>query len=74
MPEIRLPLPDELDQALNKVTNDKQSFIIDAVKEKLQKAKDAPRYDKLVEGYKSQHQENRNVLNDYSSTDLENWE
>jgi hypothetical protein len=74
MPEIKLPLPDELNNALDAVTNDKQSFIINAVKEKLLKAKDAPRYEQLVEGYKSQHKENQNVLNDFSSTDLENWE
>lgn len=74
MTVINLPLPDELDKALNALSTDKEKFIIDALKYKLRTAKLETIQDELIEGYKGSHTENMELLNDYKHVDLEHWD
>jgi hypothetical protein len=74
MTVIELPIPDEMDKAINSLSSDKKGFIIEAIKQKLQETQFGLLKDKLIEGYSSSHHENSSLTNDFNKSDLENWD
>ena len=74
MPVIELPIPEDLDKEISKVSADKASFIIEAVKEKLQETKLNSLKEKLVEGYSQNHDENVSIVAEFEHEDLKNWD
>ena len=74
MTVTELPLSDELDEALNAVSDNKTQFIIDALKQKLKETKIEAIKDNLIEGYKSSYNESERLLNDFKNVDLEHWD
>ncbi len=73
MPLLEVSIPEEIDDAISSVASDKSAFILDAVKQKLQEIKFKLVEEKLIEGYKSNHQENSSLMDDFKQADLENW-
>ncbi len=74
MPLLKIPIPDEIDKAISSVSSDKNGFILEAVKQKLQETKSKPVEEKLIEGYKNNHDENSSLTEDFKQADLENWD
>jgi hypothetical protein len=51
MPVIELPLPHELDRAIDSVSSDKKGFILEAVQQKLKETRTEKLRNELIEGY-----------------------
>jgi hypothetical protein len=73
MPLLELQIPEEIDDAINSVSTDKNGFILDALRQKLQETKHRLIEEKLIEGYKSNHNENLSLMEDFKEADLDNW-
>ena len=73
MPLLELQIPEEIDDAINSVSTDKNGFILDALKQKLHETKNRLIEEKLIEGYKSNHNENLSLMQDFKEADLKNW-
>ena len=73
MPLLELQIPEEIDDAINSVSTDKIGFILDALKQKLHETKNRLIEEKLIEGYKSNHNENLSLMQDFKEADLKNW-
>ena len=73
MPLLELQIPEEIDDAINSVSTDKNGFILDALKQKLHETKNRLIEEKLIEGYKSNHNENLSLIQDFKEADLKNW-
>jgi hypothetical protein len=73
MPLLELQIPEEIDDAINSVSTDKNGFILDALKQKLHETKNRLIEEKLIEGYKSNHNENLSLMEDFKEADLKNW-
>lgn len=73
MPLLEVQIPEEIDNPINSVSADKNGFILDAVKQKLQETKFKQIEEKLIEGHKSNQHENLSLMEDFKQADLENW-
>ena len=66
-------IPDELDQQLSAITNDKQEFIINAVRQKIMLRKKSLSPDEVAKEYADSIGENEEITTDFMHTDNENW-
>ena len=69
--KIQVNLPKDLEIVFNKTGIDKQEFIINAIREKINKTNNLESL--LKEGYAESYDEDLEITNDFESTDLENW-
>jgi hypothetical protein len=74
MSTIEIKIPDELNNSILKLTNNKQSFILEAIGEKINRLQKKRFEKQLIEGYKNSGKENEQLINDFSKIDLENWD
>lgn len=72
MKTIKIELPGEIEKQLELINEDKQSFIVEAIKEKINKREFLNK--KLEEGYKATFQEDKALTKDFESIDLEEWQ
>ena len=73
MPSITVNIPDDLDHELNNLKVKKEEFLLNALKEKINLQKSNNLQAVLTEGYKNNHKENEQLLNEFLQADLENW-
>jgi hypothetical protein len=73
MSSIIINIPDERDEELNSLKVKKEEFVLNALKEKINLQKSNNLQAVLTEGYKNNHKENEQLLNEFSHVDLENW-
>ena len=67
-------LPDDLDNELSSLTNDKEGFIIAAVRQKIALGKKTATPEELAKEYSDSVEENKLILEDFKHVDLENWD
>ena len=70
---LTVNIPDDLDKELNNLKVKKEEFLLNALKEKINLQKSNNLEAALAEGYKNNHKENEQLLNEFSQADLENW-
>ncbi len=73
MSTLTVNIPDDLDKELNKLKVKKEEFLLNALKEKIDLQKSNNLQTALAEGYKNNHKENQQLINEFSQADLENW-
>lgn len=74
MSTIEINISEELHESIIKFSNNKQLFIVEAIKEKIKKIKSKKIEKQLIEGYKNSMIEDEQLINDFSNIDLENWD
>ena len=74
MKTIQIQLPEELEQNILALSSNEEAFIMEAVKEKLEKEKKAQLKKQLIEGYQSTFDEDRNITKDFEPSDFEHWQ
>lgn len=73
MSTLTVNIPDDLDKELNNLKVKKEEFLLNALKEKINLQKSNNLQAALAEGYKDNHKENEQLINEFSQADLENW-
>lgn len=68
---LTVSIPDEIDKQLSSITNDKEGFIINAVKQKIATKKNISA-EELAKGYADSIEENKLIAEDYKYSDAEN--
>ena len=69
MKTIEIKLPDEVFGILNSIAKQKDKFVIEAIKEKIEREK---KHSLLAEGYKATFQEDSALAREFESVDFEN--
>ena len=72
MKTIQLNIPDRLERIIGTISVDKESFIIEAIRERLKRLRDNKIDKQLIEGYKASYKESRTITKEFESTDFEN--
>lgn len=72
MKTIQIQLPADVEQLLNKVEGNQVDFIIEAIREKMNKKEKINIL--LKEGYQATIEEDLSITKDFEVVDLENWE
>lgn len=70
---ITLNLPDDIDKELSKLKVGKESFLLEAVREKLKAEKMSNLENLLREGYQERRCETNLLSENFFHSDLENW-
>jgi hypothetical protein len=70
---ITLNLPDDIDKELSKLKVGKESFLLEAVREKLKAEKMSNIENLLREGYQERRSETNLLSKNFFHSDLENW-
>ncbi len=74
MKTIRIRLPEELERDILALTSDKETFILKALKEKIEKEKKAQLKKQLPEGCQSAFGEDLNLTKGFEPADVEYWQ
>jgi len=69
---LNISIPDELDNELSSFTNDKTSFIIEAIREKIVLHKNTVSEEELLQE-RSNIFGHKTVIEEFTSTRIENW-
>ena len=67
-------IPEELDNTILQFTSNKQLFVLEAIKDRIEKMKNQKLKKLLVEGYKYSAKEDNELIKDFKHIDLENWD
>lgn len=70
---LTISIPDDLDQQLSGITDDKQEFILNAVRQKIIQRKKYPSVEHLAKDYADSINENEEITKDFTHADKENW-
>lgn len=70
---LTISIPDDIDQQLSGMTNDKQEFIINAVRQKISLDKKYLSVAELAKEYADSINENEEITKDFTHADKENW-
>lgn len=70
---LTISIPDDIDQQLSGMTNDKQEFIINAVRQKISLGKKYLSVAELAKEYADSINENEEITKDFTHADKENW-
>jgi hypothetical protein len=68
---LTVSIPDEIDKQLSSITNDKEGFIINVVKQKIATKKNISS-EELAKEYRDSIEENKLIAEDYKYSDVEN--
>lgn len=74
MKTIQINLPEELEQIILSISSNEEAFIVEAVREKVEKEKKEQLKKQLIEGYQSTFEEDLNLTKDFESSDFEHWQ
>ena len=74
MKTIQITLPEELEQKIRDLSSNEEAFIVEAVKEKIEKEKQAQLQKQLIEGYQSTYNEDLHITKDFEPSDFEHWQ
>jgi hypothetical protein len=74
MKTIRIKLPEELERDILALASDKEAFVIEALKEKIEKEKKEQLKKQLVEGCQITFGEDPNLTKGFEPTDFEYWQ
>ena len=69
MKTIEIDLPDEIFGVLSMIAKQKDEFVVEAIKEKIEREK---RHSLLVEGYQATFEEDLGLAKEFESADFEN--
>ncbi len=70
---LTISIPDEIDQQLSAITDDKNEFIISAIKQKILLRKKSLSVEQLAKEYAGSIEENEQITKDFAHADKENW-
>ena len=70
---LTISIPDEIDQQLSSITDDKKEFIIAAIRQKIMSRKKSLSSEQLAKEYADSIEENDQITKDFSHADNENW-
>ena len=74
MKTIQINLPQELEQIILSLSSDEEAFLVEAVREKVEKATKEQLKRQLTEGYQSTFEEDLNLTKDFEPSDFEHWQ
>jgi len=72
MKTLQIPISDELLSLLESVSTKKEAFVIEAIREKIEKEKKSNLKELLTEGYQATYDEDISIAKDFEETDFEN--
>jgi hypothetical protein len=70
---LTISIPDEIDNELSSLTDDKKEFIISAIKQKIGMQKRRITPEELAKQYQDSVRENEEITEDFAHVDKENW-
>ncbi len=70
---LTISIPDDIDKQLSDITEDKQEFIINAVRQKIMLRKKYLSVAELEKEYAESNNENEEITKDFTHADNENW-
>jgi uncharacterized FlgJ-related protein len=70
---LTISIPDEIDNELSSLTDDKKEFIISAIKQKIGLQKKCINLEELAKEYRDSISENEEVTKDFKHADKGNW-
>lgn len=70
---LTISIPDEIDQQLSAITDDKKEFIIAAIRQKIMLRKKSLSSEQLAKEYADSIEENDQITKDFAHADNENW-
>ena len=78
MKTIQIELPEAIEEQLNSMSQDQQNFIVEAIKEKIEKktiieTDTQSLTESLIEGYQATYKEDLGLTSDFESVDFEDW-
>ncbi len=71
---LTISVPDDLDNELSSLTNDKPAFIIAAIRQKIALRKKTTTPGELAKKYADGAEENKSLMEDFKNADIENWD
>lgn len=71
---LNISIPDDMDEELSSITNNKQDFILAAIRQKIALRKKNPSSEELAKEYKESMEENTLLMEDFKHVDQENWD
>lgn len=74
MRTIQIHLPEELEENILALSSDEEAFIMEAVREKIEKEKQEQLKKQLIEGYQHTFEEDLSVTKDFEPSDFEHWQ
>jgi hypothetical protein len=74
MKTIQINLSEELEQNILALSSNEEAFIVEAVKEKIEKEKKEQLQKQLIEGYQSTFNEDLDITKDFEPSDFEHWQ
>jgi metal-responsive CopG/Arc/MetJ family transcriptional regulator len=72
MKRLNITIPEELSRDLKEITN-KSRFIVEALKEKMERERKKKFDDLLIEAYKSLREEDKEINDEWEKITLEGW-
>ena len=74
MKTIQITMPEELEKSLDAIAGDRDAFIVETIKKRLEDTKSKRMEKLLVEGYKASRDEARQLSKEFNKIDLEHWD
>jgi hypothetical protein len=74
MKTIQINLPEDLEHVILSISSDEEAFIVEAVREKVEKEQKEQLKRQLIEGYQSTFDEDLNITKDFETSDFEHWQ
>jgi hypothetical protein len=71
---LTISIPDDLDNELSSLTNNKRAFIIAAIRQKIALRKKTITPEELAKEYANSVEENKSIMEDFKNADVENWD
>lgn len=71
---LNISIPDDIDNQLSSITNNKQEFILAAIRQKIAIRKKTSSPEELAKEYKESMEENKLLMEDFKHSDAENWD
>lgn len=74
MKSIQIHIPDEIARTLKSFSGNLEGFILDSLRERLQRMKNKKTEQLLIEGYKASKKEAKDLKKDFEKTDINGWD
>lgn len=71
---LTISIPDEINDQLSSLTEDKEKFIITAIRQKIASKRKSVTKVQLAKEYEDSSEENVQILKDFINADTENWQ
>ncbi|MDQ3845560.1 MAG: hypothetical protein M3342_16355 [Bacteroidota bacterium] len=71
---LTISIPEDIDQQLSLLTNNKEEFILTAIRQKIAMSKKSYSPEEMAKEYADSVEENKSIMNDFKFADQEGWD